>query len=129
METETDLQITALPAPDELCQFTPEYQQGLRAFERVFNDQGIAIHAEQALVKFAGGPFLSGDFVLKLAATVGPVVGTAAGAWLHARYGRKVRLKIGEVEAEAQTVEEVKQLIARAVEFQQQSQPKVIHEP
>jgi len=126
---EADLQIAALPAPDEPSKFTDEYQRGLRAFESVFNDQGIWIHAEQALAKFAAGPFLSGEFALKLAATVGPVIGTAAGAWLHARYGRKVRLKVGEVEAEAQTVEEVERLIARALEAQQQSRPKVIHEP
>jgi hypothetical protein len=40
-----------------------------------------------------------------------------------------VRLKIGDIEAEAQTAEEVERLIARAHEIQQRNQPKVIHEP
>jgi len=41
----------------------------------------------------------------------------------NARYGRKVRLKIGEIEAEAQTREEVEKLLARAQEIQQRNQP------
>lgn len=65
--------------------------------------------------------------LVKFTATLGPMLGTAIGAWLHARYGRKVRLKIGEIEAEAQTVEEVETLLARAQEIQQRNQPpKVI---
>ena len=46
------------------------------------------------------------------------------GAWLHAKYGRKARLKIGDVEAEAQTVEEVERLLAHALEIKQNNQPK-----
>ena len=33
--------------------------------------------------------------------SLAPVLGTLVGAWLQARYGREVRLKIGEIEAEA----------------------------
>ena len=79
---------------------------------------------------YAGGPVLSGEFVLQLAATVAPLVGvlgTALGAWLHARYGRKVRLRIGDIEAEGQNIDDVNALLRRAVEFQQASQPKLIH--
>jgi hypothetical protein len=74
---------------------------------------------------FAAGSAYLGDFAIKLAATVGPVLGTVVGAWLHARYGRKVRLKIGDVEAEAQTIEEVQELLRRAEEFQQRINPNV----
>jgi hypothetical protein len=38
-------------------------------------------------------------------------------------------LKIGDIEAEAQTAEEVEKLLDKAHEIQQRSQPKVIHEP
>lgn len=65
------------------------------------------------------------DFI-KLAAIAGTALGTVIGAWLHARFGRKVRLKIGDIEAESQTVDEVKKLIAYAMETQQVNQPKVI---
>jgi hypothetical protein len=65
----------------------------------------------------------------KLVASVGPVVGAVVGAWLHARYGRKVRLKIGDVEAEAQTVEQVEELLSRAEEFQEQTRRAIVREP
>ena len=58
-----------------------------------------------------------------------PALAGILGAWLHARYGRKVRLKIGDIEAEAQTAEEVEKLLDKAHEIQQRSQPTVIHEP
>ena len=57
-----------------------------------------------------------------------PALSAAVGAWLHARYGQ-VRLKIGDIEAVAQSVEEVETLIARAQQFQEHNQPKAIHEP
>jgi len=74
---------------------------------------------------------ISGISSSKLAAVVGPVLGTGIGAWLRGRYGRKVRVKVGanEIEVEAQTVEEVERLIARAQEIQQHTLPKAIHEP
>ena len=37
-----------------------------------------------------------GKYTLELAKVAGPVLAAIAGAWLQARYGRKVRLKIGD---------------------------------
>ncbi len=70
-----------------------------------------------------------GKIIITIAVALGPTLGTALGAWLHARYGRKVRLKIGEIEAEAQTPEEVEKLILQAVEIQKRNAPKVIQDP
>jgi hypothetical protein len=58
----------------------------------------------------------------------GPMLVTAVAAWLHGRSGRKVRLKVGEIEAEAQTVKKVKKLLKQAEKLQQRNQPKAIHE-
>jgi hypothetical protein len=124
-----DLQVTLLPAEDDSYYLEPQYQHELRRFAEGFREQGVPIDAKRALIKIAGAEVLSGEFALKLAATVGPVLGTVAGAWLHARYGRKVRLKIGNVEAEAQTVAEVEKLLEQAEKFQLRNEPKVIHEP
>ncbi len=44
-------------------------------------------------------------------------LGAVAGAFLHAKYGRKVRLKIGEDEAEAQSVAEIEQLLKIAAKY------------
>ena len=51
------------------------------------------------------------------------------GAWSHAKYGRKVSLKVGEIEAEAPTMEEIDKLLDRAEKIQQRNQPKAIDEP
>jgi len=52
---------------------------------------------------------------------------TAVFAWLRARYGRKVRLKVGEIEIEAQTAEQVKTLLNHVEEVHQRNQRRTIH--
>ena len=39
-------------------------------------------------------------------------------AWLGGRYGRKVRVKVGEVEVEANTVADIKDLLSRVEQMQ-----------
>jgi hypothetical protein len=54
--------------------------------------------------------------------TLGPPAITAVAgyaiAWVQARMGRKVRIRIGEFEAEARTLTEIKALLHQAAEFQ-----------
>jgi hypothetical protein len=60
------------------------------------------------------------EFIVALKVLGPPAIAAlaaAAGAWVQARYGRKVRLKIGEIEAEARTVAEVEELLKRAAKF------------
>ena len=54
-----------------------------------------------------------GEFIITLAPGLGPGLGTELGAWLQARHGRKVRVKLDEIEIEAQTPEQVETLLAR----------------
>lgn len=49
------------------------------------------------------------------------VLGGALATWLGARYGRKVRLKIADIEAEARTPKEIDELLAKAAKFQQEN--------
>jgi hypothetical protein len=37
--------------------------------------------------------------------------------WVQGRSGRKIRLKVGDIEAEARTIEEIEQLLPRALEL------------
>ena len=46
-----------------------------------------------------------------------PALAGILGAWLHARYGRRVRLKIGDIEAGAQTTEEVESFSTKRTKF------------
>lgn len=50
-------------------------------------------------------------------------------AWLAGRNGRKVRIKIGDLEAEARTPEELEKILKKAHEIQQRNEPKKIYEP
>jgi hypothetical protein len=52
------------------------------------------------------------------------------GAWFHARYGRKVRVKVGPegIEVEGQTLKQVEKLLTVAESMQQRSQKRIIHE-
>lgn len=56
-------------------------------------------------------------------AQAAPVI-TALAAWFAAQNGRKVRVKIGDFEAEARTVEEVQKLLQQAKEFQEKKSAK-----
>lgn len=99
-------------------------QREIAEFENSLAVQGIKVSSRIEFGKAADGYSIAlGEFGIKLAATMGPVLGTVLGAWLHARYGRKARVKIGDIEAEAQTVEEVKQLLNRVEEFQRHRRP------
>ena len=125
-----ELDLSLIPASDD-PPFAggAEYQKQLWIFEKSLKqDKGLVVDSGmEAFLSAQGGIFL-GDFSIKIIAILGPFLVTAVGAWLHGRYGRKVRLKVGEIEAEAQTVEEVEKLLKRAEEIQQRKQPKVIHE-
>jgi hypothetical protein len=127
-----DLEVTLIPAHDDPPLKAAEYQEGLREFNQCLNAAGLEFsYSFEVLEAWAPEPAPTkylGDFVIKLAAIIGPALGTGIGAWLHARYGRRVRLKIGDIEAEAQTIEEVEQLLARVQEIQERSQPRVIRE-
>ncbi len=63
-----------------------------------------AAHAQQAE---------AGEFIVSLAPIHGPAFGAVLGAWLQARSGRRVRVKIGAIEIEAQRPEQMETLLAR----------------
>lgn len=128
-----ELQLSLIPAPDDPRPKTSAYQAELQQFENDLQSKGVKVSASIEVREAwtpvpMPAPYL-GDFFIKLLNS--PITGVVVGAvatWLHARAGRKVRLKIGDIEAEAQTVKEVEKLLARAQEMQRSNQPKVIHE-
>lgn len=64
--------------------------------------------------------FALGEFAIN---TLGPpaisALAALAGAWLQARSGRKIRVKVGNVEAEGRTAEEVEAALRKAVEIKE----------
>jgi hypothetical protein len=125
------LLVSLISAPDDPPLYTDEYQNQLEKLQKSLTDEGLEFEPSvRILMSKEGGMYFLGDFWINIIPTLGPLLGAIVGAWLHGRYGRKVRLKIleTEIEAEAQTVEEVEKLLERAVEIQQRIKPKVIHE-
>jgi hypothetical protein len=52
----------------------------------------------------------TGEFVVALTAFAAPLAALLC-AWIKAHYGRKVRLEVGDVKAEARTVEDIERLL------------------
>ncbi len=122
-EFSLDLMRTANDPPEN----DPEFQNELSRFGAALRDAGIPY--SQTAVAFdaidAHGYPLP-EFIIAMK-VLGPAaiaaLATAAGAWIQARYGRKARLKIGDIEAEARTPEEIKGLLQLAKQFQADNSP------
>jgi sugar phosphate isomerase/epimerase len=117
------LEITLIGAPDDPPLNTPAYQAALREFEQALTSHGLEVsytlEVREAWTPEPTPALYLGDFFIKLAGTVGaPLIAGIAG-WLAGRSGRKFRLRVGDIEAEAPTMQAVETLIARAQEIQQ----------
>jgi hypothetical protein len=125
-----ELNVTMIPALEDPGDRSPDYQRQLGEFAKSLAKAGVEYEATPGILRLTEpSPFIyAGRFVIKMIEMRGATVVTAVAAWLHGRSGRKVRLKVGEIEAEAQTVEEVEKLLKQAEEIQERTQPKAIHE-
>ena len=129
------LEITPKPAPDDPPYRGREYQMELRALIEAIQSKGFKVGVTLEGLDAATG---SGEdlatytaLAVQLVKSGGPligVIGIALGAWITGRNGRKVRLKIGDIEAEARTEKEVLSLLEKAQEIQRKNEPRKIHE-
>jgi len=113
------IELELIPAPDDLRVNDPAFQAELRdvtASLRMtgaeFSTMQLSLHAVGAL------DYQLAEFAIK---SLGPAVVAGAagvlGTWIGARSGRKLRVKIGDVKAEAHTPEEIAALLTQAAEF------------
>jgi hypothetical protein len=92
-----------------------EYQAGLKEVASALQALDAKVSFQMSMQEAVDAPsFLHGVFTIQNVKSVGLVLGPIIGAWLQARYGRKVRLKIGDIEAEARNVAEVEELLKTA---------------
>ena len=85
-----------------------EYQKELADFAQSLRAQGIQSAARAFALDACGAVGgLSGEFTL-IATTIIKGAAAVAVAWFHARGGRKVRVKYGDMEVEATTLDELK---------------------
>ncbi len=113
-------------APDDPPTFSTEYQTEMRQVI-------AALHANKVE---ADAPFMTmdsvdatggyiGEIVVPLVTAFAPVFTGIMGAWVQSRFGRKFRLKDGDIEVEAPSLEGVKELHAMAVEQQAKRPPNL----
>lgn len=119
---EAEICLSLMLAPDESTVRSPESREQLRRLYEGLQAAGVTEQHKMFFRDAAGGPAdLLAHFVVPIVKIVVPVLGGVLGGWLQSRAGRKVRLKIGDLEAEAKTLDEVEKLLLRAKEFQQDS--------
>ena len=89
-----------------------EYQAGLKHVTSTLQATNANVSFRVFMQEAIGAPsFLLGGFTIENVKSVALVLGPIVGAWLQGRYGRKVRLKIGDIEAEARNVAEIEELL------------------
>jgi hypothetical protein len=110
LESAAELSVIMVPAPNDPPKPSKEYQADLGVFTHGMRAEGIEYRSRDYLVEDTSGGFKLGEFLV-VAKTIAPVFTGLVGAWLHAKYGRKVKLKYKDLEVEATTVEEVERLV------------------
>ncbi|MNO80495.1 hypothetical protein D3C76_717040 [compost metagenome] len=121
MSYATLLQLTLNRAPDDAYYFYPEFQAELRQFISLLEKEGVEVSYGEAMFDSAttvGG--IVGEFVIPLAGIAGTVIGAALVAWINGRAGRKVRMKVGDIELEASSPAEIDHLVAQALALKAQ---------
>ena len=116
-------------APDDPLVNDTNFQQELSQFSESLRDAGLQFsQLALALDAVDGGGYRLPEFVVALQNVLRPAViapvATLCGAWLQARFGRKVLLKIGDIEADGRSVEEIEALLKRAAAFQDEARAK-----
>lgn len=110
-------------APDDPPTFSNEGQISLRGVVSALKEKHIDADTPFMTldaIDAVGG--YTGEIAVLIQA-VSPVLTGILAAWLQSKAGRKVRLKVGDIEVEARTVEEADQLLqrARALQASQES--------
>jgi hypothetical protein len=115
-----ELQISMIPSPEDPAWRSDDYQSELRNLGLTLRADGLEIH-EVGSHPFPSGnsPPISGEWRVKLGANLEPALCVPVGSWLQARRGRTARLRIGEIEADIRTVEELGRVLKIANCYQE----------
>jgi hypothetical protein len=97
-----ELQISMIPSPEDPPWRSDDYQSELHTLGQTLRADGVEIQS-------VGCP--PGEWRVKLGSALGSNLGTSVGSWLQARRGRTIHLKMGEIEAEIRTAEELTRVI------------------
>jgi len=115
------LRLTLVSAPGDESK-DRDYQLGLTELAAALRAGGVRVSPE---ISPREGTVLDapslGVFDIKVALGVAAPLCTALDVWLQAQYGRKVRLRVGEkeIEAEAPTIKQIEKLLDLANSFKE----------
>ena len=115
-----ELQISMIPSPDDPPWRDPGYQSELRNLGQTLKADGLVIHEVGSHPVHPGeSPQVSGEWRVELGTTLEPALRAPVGTWLRARQGRTAKLRIGEIEADIRTAEELARVLKIAKCYQE----------
>lgn len=116
-KTELQLSATLIPAADDPPRSSQEVQTEFWSVTHSLQARGLKV-SSRVFVRDSvdGGMTNLGQLTIDLARDFVPAVAAVLGAWAQARFGRKLRLKVGDTEVEARTPEEIEKLLSLAVQ-------------
>ena len=121
------LQITLIPAPDDLPEESSEYQAQLRAFDETLREDGFEPSAFVELIEAVGHDVTPYIGMFKIALTGSfSALNLALAAYLKEKHGRTVELEVDGIKTKAASVEEVRQLIQVAKGVKERNEPQRI---
>lgn len=127
MSDQPELSLRLTQAPDDLARFGTEYQAELRLFKSQLSAANVDASPRIAMFDSPGTVGgMTGEFLIPVAQVIVPALSVAAVAWMNGRAGRKLRLKVGDIELEASTQEGIDLLLTKALELKaaQSKQPE-----
>jgi hypothetical protein len=113
------IELSLVRSPDDPPPFGDDHQAELSGIQERLRKGGLQV---SGIAAHPAGDTHLGQFVITLGPPVIAAVTAVAVAWVRARNGRKVRVKFGGVEVEAQTPEEIGDLLKRVAEFKDNKQ-------
>lgn len=124
------LTLVLVTAPDEPPLSSEACQSEIRTLAESLRAHGVEPSNDALNLREAWSPDtlqLGGEFTVKLISAIVPPLITALAGWLHGRNGRRVHLKVDDIEVDAPSIGEVERLLVRARKLAESSdKPRII---
>jgi hypothetical protein len=116
-----EIRIILKPASDDGQVISASYQAELSRFSGSMHDAGLSFSQRgMAFDAIDAHGYALGEFAIKTLAPTAITALVALGTvWIQARAGRKIRVKVGDVEAEAGTAKEMEAALRTAIEIKE----------
>lgn len=128
--SDAHVRISLLPGTEDPQITDRDYQIELQQFAQSLEEAGVSVISRKYMPEMKPGVLYMalsgflGEYGLPLAQVGIPAIGSASGVWIGARGNRRVRVKIGDIEVEARTSEEVKHLLQELLQARQNLEAK-----